>query len=313
MSLLSALLDAQQANLTRYSQGSLDAKCSALNNVMHTRCVGKVHQEWKGESAYWKYDFREFDSRTGTLRQSPFENCERLISGRRAYYYYPLSKTLTVSPVGRFSLQHGILDVRPDEAWYCLFPTRAKFTWRELLERGVKSNQRGTVTLRDRGQVAWKTDADNPIQIQTVFDLNQGGNVLTHSRKPFHRPDGKISPGWELSFEWVEDGRGHLRLKKYTGIEYEKSLDDPVTVTEIEILKFDPQPMLASNRFSPKSIQMPQGTRIETWSNELGKSPVLSYHGKAPEPGISASVLNELAEKLKDNGTANPQREQKPK
>ena len=140
-SVLTALRDAQSGHLSRYTQGVLDADCSDLNHVMEEHNQAQIHLEWKGESAYWKYTYASENSVTGEQKYQRYEDCEYLTNGKQNVFYFPESHTLTTSPVGRFSLQDRLLDLRPDKTWYAILPILSEKTWRDMLNDHLKARQ----------------------------------------------------------------------------------------------------------------------------------------------------------------------------
>ena len=309
---LMAIRDAQSANLTRYPEGILEARSTDLNHVMKERNTATFHLEWKGEAAYWKYTYDPLDSVTGEQKRTRVEGTEHLTTGKQVFVYNAKKKYFSSSPVGRFSLADEILDVRPSQTWYNIYPLWTTSNWRDLIDGCLKAKRFGIVTTDDHGVVTWTSKPDALVKSEIVFDLNQGGNVISNWQLPAKLPTG-MSLGFDCRLSWAPDGHGHFRLKKYTGTQFTKVVTDPSWVMEVEILKFDPRPVFAANRFSRESIHLVSGTQIETFDAKPGSQPKTSQHGKSSKPQLSKAVLDELSKELKENGTANPQREVPPR
>ncbi len=311
-SVLMAIRDAQKSHLSRYPEGILDARSSDLNKIMKTHNLADVHLEWQGESAHWKYTLRQLDSETGETENATFVDHERLISNKFAYCYRPESKYFSVSPIGRFSLDDKILDVRPSPVWYSVMPILSEKTWHDNLSDVIKSGVPLNLKPDEKGVVTWKTAADEPVHSEIVFDLARGANVTLFELAP-QTFQGNAVPGFRCTYTWTEDGIGGFRLKKLSVAQFRKTVSDPERLIEIEILSFNPQPQFPKGRFTRSAIRLPPGTEIETYDAIPGSHPKVSQLGGPVKRRLSDQDLEDLAKGLKSQGFSNPSRNTKPR
>lgn len=311
VSVLTAIREAQRGHLTRYPQGTLDARCADVVHEQKDRNIAEVHQEWTGESAYWKYTCETVDSVTGDRKQHRFVDCETITNGKQRFHYNPAIRHFNTSPEGRFGLQYRILDVRPANTWYMIVPTIAEKPIHELIGECLEKEDIGTVETDDKGLVKWRRE-NGKAWSEIVFDLHQDANVVTLEFSP-DKYEGQIVPGFSCSYTWIDDAAGSFRLKKYTGIQYRKSVSDPEREIEIEILNFNAKPQFTSDRFRSESLNLPSGTKMEVYDATPGSHPKVSWKGQKLKQQLSEKQLKKLSDDLQENGTAQPARTPQPR
>ncbi|MGH7201652.1 MAG: hypothetical protein ACREJB_13670 [Planctomycetaceae bacterium] len=198
---------------------------------------------------------------------------------------------------------HYELDVRPDEAW---FHYRGS-TWDRLLdtESFGPDKYRTTVRREDGGRVVLEREhKESGAAMRIVFSLAKDGNVIAYEARPGKDGKGRDAAG---KYEWKKHPSGLWYVARH---EYRVPRDAVAgkqgAVYTMEITEFDPDPVIAPGRFEISSLNVPQGTPAE---QRVGRSRTVKNRFTWGEGrSIERLRLDELAEELRSNGTAAPDR-----
>ena len=194
-----------------------------------------------------------------------------------------------------------ILNIRPRDIWFHPTPD-SPLTWSQRLELQLAPDSQWDSQLKDLGNgLIEVSTVSRPSRGRFVatFSMSHGGNVLEYHSEP-------ISDDVEFrkrgKYEWVSVPPDRWRLKSYVfQIAKKEDTDyDEYKQKSVEVLEFDPDPVIASNRFEISSLPLPPGTYVE----EYGANERRYRRGddKQAEKGISESKFESLARELKQAG-----------
>jgi hypothetical protein len=104
------------------------------------------------------------------------------------------------------------------------------------------------------------------------------------------------TPIWRKgTYEWAKHGGRGWYLKRYEYARTHKgNRKDPEFRYVLEVESFDPEPLIAKDRFQESSLQLPPGTLLE----EVGEGEDRRYK-VGQEDGVSQKDLDDLSERLR--------------
>lgn len=216
-------------------------------------------------------------------------------------YYFPGTSSLLQRVSDGGMTGPKLLNIRPKDIWFHFAP-ESPWTWSQRLEMQLGPDSPWDTQLNDLGsgliEVSTVSRASKDRFVVT-FSMPDGGNVLEYHSEPVSEDQEFRLRG---KYEWVSVPPDRWRLKSYVfQISKKEDTDyDKYKQKSVEVLEFDPDPVIASNRFEISSLPLPPGTYVEEYGANERRYRIGG--DKQPEKGISESKFESLALELKQVG-----------
>lgn len=291
LNLVRVLLDAQQANLDRFSSGELRARfeqwglsapgAESPTLTMHVRLV------WSGEKAYWEFD-QDVRERKDIGNKDLLPVYGRIVFDGREYAKHVAGdvQLFTNADFEKVGLEWDNLDLRPTGRW--TKPRGRGRPWAELL--GPHPNfpsdavqkwvfkQDGDRVLIERHD-RYKDGTEGLTRIVTSLDL--AGNVVEVTYRGSQSRDYK--------YVWRKDGASRVILERETiRVKYE---DGSTVESELTVMDFQVRDTVPSAQFEIAALQIPTGT----WVHDRIRNRRYRFEGLK----VDQKTLDNLAEELK--------------
>jgi hypothetical protein len=305
--LLQLVLDAQATNQAAFRRGALRAEVHERSQVRRNDVSADVYSVWDGQRTYWKYSLTDRDE-TGRVRETHVD-VEMIATPDADYRYSPRIKHAAIIKDKSVSYWH-VLDVRPDRVWFVV-DRLPGVTWINALSpEKVHPTTTNLVLTRDGPSlVRIECHYQGGGRLTAVASLDHGANIVSFEVLPDARAG--ENPGLfpyvqagEYEWEWHPGGTWFLRShrSRWHRPGAPETLDQEF---ELKVLDFDPNPVIAANRFTFESLGLPLGTRIA----EIREGrPVATRRLGGGPTGLTTERLDELAETARSKGFAAPQR-----
>ncbi len=295
--LLKLLLAAQNTNASAFPEGELKA------NVRFARSKGKAleelqaHVAWQGERTWWDYDLTEVVAEREKQRE-----LGRIIETPQSLAtFFPESNLLQIYWAERRSYNR-LLNLRPDRRWFSTGTDYGFSKLLDVLDVGAPG-RRGQAAVR-----VWK-EADDTIVVERIAEaggkmrmtasLAMDGNIVAYECEL--TSTSTIDENGRL--EWVRAPSGRWRLSRYAfDIKYLRS--GGAVHCELDITEFSEQLADAAIRFEIASLNVPQGTKVEEFTD---KGRIKYKFGASADEFLVA--LERQVRDLRDNGFAAPPNE----
>ena len=289
-SLLELLMAAQKTNVASFPRGSLTAEVHVDQANGFSSAV-EAFVVWEGERTYWEFDTED----VSPDRPKPLKTRRRMIEDAGILMVYFPSAPYAQIVTDRSAGYGDRLRLRPDQAW---FNFEGNNDWAEEFDPAKHPGSVFTVGADGDLIVVERKEANGNL-LRIHASLEKGANIVAY--ESLLGPAGEGFSG-EGKYDWVQDAAGNWRLQRY---EYQRAAggdrDQLVTYT-LEVSAFDPDPIIAADRFQLESFDLADGTIVE----EVGANPRTYRHGDVDNP---QDVLEELARKLREEGFAAPDTE----
>lgn len=298
-SLLKVLEAAQETNKARLSKGRLRAKVhSVWKNAGGGDFTIDLSAEviWRDDKTYWDYQMSERE------RDMVFASQGRMIKDKQGFYVYFPESNLAQKIFDNKSGYRDELNLRPEDSWFKVEGTSA---WSDMITPDPRQSYIDKYVVyqpeTDRDTVVVERHYKTGTVMTIKASLSQGANIIAYEKVSRNKQD-----FWRQgSYTWQPEGNGLFSLKRY---DFKRSAagdpNRPDREYSLEILDFDPEPVIAPNRFQFESLALEPGTVVE----ETGARKERTYKWGEPREPAAEAALNKLADKLRARGFASPDR-----
>jgi len=287
-SLLELLITAQKTNIASFPRGSLTAEVRVVQANGFSNAV-EASVVWEGERTYWEFDTEDISPD----RPKPLKTRRRMIEDAGILMVYFPGAPYAQIATDRSAGYGDRLRLRPDQAW---FNFEGNNDWAEEFDPAKHPDSVFTVGA-DGDLIVVERKQANGNLLRLRASLDKGANVVAYEDQFGPSGEGFWREG---KYDWVQDSAGNWRLQRY---EYKRAFsgdpDDFDLTYVLEVSAFDPDPIIAADRFQFESFDLADGTIVEV----VGANPRTYRHGDVNNP---QDVLEELARKLREEGFAAP-------
>lgn len=300
--LLQLLIEAQETNRAQFRRGKLTAR--AVEKVQNIETEATI--VWDGERTCWTY-YRLITAAAPRAGEKGPRVLERegsmIYANGRLMCYWP-KPGLAQMIADKSTTYESILKLRPDQIWFTM---EGRYDWRDVLVPQTTADNLLKISVRREGSdgVVVEQHYRNGNILRYVASLRQGANIISYEKVFGSGREGSWRTG---EYEWEQDRRGNWYLKH---CEWKwSSRGDPEILDldyVLDVLEFDPDPVIPPERFEFASLKLASGTTVEARSGGKSRTYRVGRGGKEQEK-VSVENLNELAEKLKAGGFAAPMR-----
>lgn len=302
--LLVQLYEVQRTNEAQYEKARLRAHV-VLEGTMQADLDVEFLWDRFGERRYWKYSG---NSRGGA---NDFADIEMIRTHECLMTYNPGGRHARQTSHRRTMDGYAMsLKLHPTERWFVF--DMGQQPMHELLDPDASNPGLSYIVRRDSGdRVIVERHRDGRKAREFTASLTHGGNIIQVETIP----DWAESTGAYVrnaSYEWVADGQGgwyprEIVLKH----SHPDDPDTPFWSMRVEIVEFDPLPVIPQDRFEFSSLALPDGTRvgINDEKGERVQGWVIGREEGEPQREADQGRLDELADELRNSGFAAPERE----
>lgn len=301
--LLRVLRDAQSTNAARFERGVLRATAEERTRELITRAEARV--TWDGPRTYWNCSLSrtvaEPGPEMGRLSEEPRQ--VDMIETPENYIWYSREDTLLQMVPDRSRTYDRTMRMRPEQTWF-VFEPHDGTRWSELLDPAFVADHVEKLVLRQDGDnVVLERVYDFGSVMTVVGSLTQGGNIVRyHCDAPADARPGTFSLERRGTYEWEQDDRGEWRLSTMQYSQFPPGQeDDPSYSYRLTVHEFDPDPVIARDRFELASLKVAPGTKVQEFGPRHR-----TYRLGAEEKRVGEEVLDTLAGKMRERGFAVP-------
>lgn len=322
LSLLQLVRDAQATNQSRFQRGALTAKASQRTVSQLSEYDVTATLIWDGAHTFWDHTFDDESQVTwpdgqvaspapyhALMLETPAERVEyytQRADGRGMVLRFPNP------PLGAYP---AILRLRPDQVWF-----RQHYTpvpdWRSAFdpEKHADVNTKLVVRRESTDRIVIEIHSTNTPPTMFVVSLAHGGNVVsTHTDA---NPDPKLRARGiqrvtsHADFEWEQNPSGIWFLRRLVNTWVDPDHDAPFDWRyELDVTEFDPDPVIAADRFTYDSLHVPEGAIVEVYRPRSdGKLMPTRVRSGQEQPGPTQQQLDSLAETVRTVGFGRTQR-----
>ena len=298
--LLQLIIAAQKTNQTLFPEGQLKAKVrgewrSVKGGVTSFTVDAVADVVWDGKKTFWDYRL--------TAEWRPEEGNKSVISAQMIetdgmLYWYSAERNRAQKIADQVSGYHSELKLRPDQIWFKLGES---IDWLDVLKLSAQPPKVTKFVVRqaENGNVVVERHFEGGKILRIEASFEAGGNIVAYETILRDRR-GIWRKG---TYEWAKDSRGRFYLRSYL---YKRSVDGdpqrPDRIFSLEVLDFNPEPVIAPDRFEWASLKVPSGTFIHEKAHNRNKRYRL---GQEPSK-VDLQALDKFAEKLAAEGFAAP-------
>ena len=295
LKLVQVLLDAQQANLSRFDSGDLRATYRAWGRDAPTTSIN-VRLIWSGEKAYWDFDLDGRDRQEAPSKTRLIPVYGRMIFDGMEYtkYVTPEVQIFSQADFPKLVALHYYIDLRPSVRWTTV--SRSTRTWAELLGPHPKFpsdniekwviQQKGDEVIIERHD-RFK-DGSTGLS-RRVASLALAGNVVATT----YRSKNEES---DYNYTWRKDPQGRVILERERS--REKHGDKKPSEAELVVTDFHVQPYIAPSQFELSALKIPKGAIVE----DKIRNRRYTFDGRKVDQKTLDSLSKEAGTKGKEKG-----------
>jgi hypothetical protein len=315
--LLRAIRDAQITAEGQYRRGSLTAEIDdEWVTGLHSHSV--VNAVWDKQAIYWETEFH-MESAADPASYSidlkrPLKDHEKEVSDGRMIVIETPGMSCRYRPDGpsatiRFGAPRKesipVHEFRPAQVWHTFH--RAGAPWsRQLDPAEPQAPEKFVVRREDADHVIVERHLPDGESLKITVSLAIGGRVEQYEYTP--RSADRATRSHDAGrFTWEQLGPGVWIVRETEQTHRFSGRRDPVVGSyRMKVLKYDPNPTIARDRFDVAALQFPSGTRVSEIRGTAPNRKIKSYTvGK--DAALPQALLDKLAEELKKEGFGRPE------
>lgn len=302
--LLHLVRDAQITNATQFQRGEM--RCT----IQERRIGLKINTTivWDAGKAFWDYELSEPAPKVSGRKRIEARRTEKgrfIDDGKVRSFYFPENRFAQIISNGNQGYREQF-KVRPDDLW---FKMEGIHLWSKFLDPD-SSTANFSLAVRQEGvdRVVIERRNERNDVLTVVASLAHNGNIIEYESTPhsgnLSLPENERSFWRWGSYHWAKDARGIWYLKHH---EYKRSSTGSPKELHfdfvLDVESFNPDPVIAADRFQAVSLKLPHGTTVE----EVGPNPKTYRIGD--RAAVSQDVLDSLSDSLRRKAFMRPTRQ----